>query len=293
MSESLRMNFPDTARQRACGPDVIFTRGVPTRMAPTLRAAVAALALALGLTACASLPGDPIERAAFERTNDPFEPTNRVIFDVNMFVDKWAIEPIAEVYRDGVPEPIRTAFHNLLQWAREPTVLANNLLQGDISTAGRTSARFMINTLLGPAGIRDMAKQVGYVHEVGDFGQTLHVWGFPEGPYLMLPLLGPSNLRDALGKAADTFIDPFRYFEEISESTFASWRRFGAEGLDERAENIDSLDELRRSAVDFYAELRSIVRQRRAAQLHEPPPEAAPQSDDLYSDPAAIGHPPK
>ena len=292
MSEPLRMNFPDTARQRACGPDVIVTRSVPTRMAPTVRAAAAALALALGLTACASLPGDPIERAAFERTNDPFEPTNRVIFDVNMFVDKWAIEPLAEGYRDGVPEVLQIWVRNFLGWLREPTVFANDVLQGDAARAGRTSARFMINGLIGPFGLRDMAKQAGYVHEVGDFGQTLHVWGFPEGPYLMLPLLGPSNVRDALGKAADTFIDPFRYFEEISESTFASWGRFGAEGLDERAENIDSLDELKRSAVDFYAELRSIVRQRRAAQLHEPP-EAAPQSDDLYSDPASIGQPSK
>jgi len=292
MSEPLRMNFPDTARLRAIGPNFIVTRGMPTRLAPTVRATVAALALTLSLAACARLPGDPVERAAFERTNDPFEPTNRVIFDVNMFVDKWAVEPVAEIYRDGVPEPIRTAFHNLLQWAREPTVLANNVLQGDISTAGRTSARFMINTLLGPAGIRDMAKLQGYPRQIGDFGQTLHVWGFREGPYLMLPLLGPSNVRDALGKAADTFIDPFRYFEEISESSFASWGRFGAEGIDERSENIDSLDALKRSAVDFYAELRSIVRQRRAAQLHEPA-EAAPQSDDLYSDPALIGQPPK
>jgi phospholipid-binding lipoprotein MlaA len=259
------------------------------------RRTVPALAagLMLGLAACASLPGDPVERAAFERTNDPAEPTNRVIFDANMFLDKWAIEPIAEAYRDVVPDALQDALHNLLQWAREPTVLANNLMQGDVSTAGRTTARFAINTLLGPVGLRDMAKQQGYVRQVGDFGQTLHVWGFPEGPYLVLPLLGPSNVRDAFGKAADTFIDPFRYFSEINESTLASWGRFGAEGVDERSRNIDSFDELKRSAVDLYAEMRSIVRQRRAAQLHEPPPEAAPQSDDLYSDPALIGHPAK
>jgi phospholipid-binding lipoprotein MlaA len=285
------MEFSDAARRAAWGLGQIVARSVlqggrPIRIA-------AAVALVLSLAACASLPGDPVERAAFERTNDPAEPTNRTILDVNMFIDKWAIEPIAEVYRDGVPEPLRTALHNLLQWAREPTVLANNLMQGDLPTAGRTTARFMINTLLGPVGLRDMAAQQGYGRQVGDFGQTLYVYGFPEGPYLMLPLLGPSNVRDALGKAADTFIDPFRYFSEINESTLASWGRFGAEGVDERSRNIDSLDALKRNAVDFYAELRSVVRQRRAAQLHKSRPDTAPQSDDLYSDPALIGQPAK
>jgi phospholipid-binding lipoprotein MlaA len=275
MSEAFRMEFSDTARHAAY----------------VLRYLVSALALSLA--SCATPPADPAARAVFERTNDPLEPTNRVIFGVNMFVDKWAIEPIAEVYRDGVPDVIQTALRGVLHWAREPTVLANNLMQGDISTAGRTTARFMMNTLLGPIGLRDMAKLQGYPQQVGDFGQTLHVWGFPEGPYLMLPLLGPSNPRDGIGKAADAFLDPFRYFEEVSESSFATWGRFGAEGIDERAQNIDSLDALKRSSVDFYAQLRSIVRQRRAAQLHEPPPEAAPQSDDLYSDPALIGQPRK
>jgi phospholipid-binding lipoprotein MlaA len=245
------------------------------------------------LGACASPPADPAARAAFEQTNDPLEPTNRVIFDVNMFVDKWAIEPLAEGYRDGVPDVFQIWVRNFLVWLREPTVFANDVLQGDVSRAGRTTARFAINTLLGPFGLRDMAKQAGYEHQPADFGQTLHVWGFPEGPYLVLPLLGPSNVRDAIGLGADTFIDPFRYMAVVNRSGTATWGRFGAEGIDERAQNIDALDDLKRNSVDFYAELRSIMRQRRAAQLREASSAAPPDSGDLYSDPALIGQPRK
>jgi phospholipid-binding lipoprotein MlaA len=248
-------------------------------------AAIAAVGAWLG--ACATPPADSAERAAFERTNDPFEPTNRVIFGANMFVDKWAIEPVAEVYRDGVPELLQIWIRNGLRWAHEPVVLANNLLQADMTTAGRTTARFMINTLLGPVGLRDMAKQAGYGPQDGDFGQTMHVWGLPEGPYIVLPLLGPSNVRDGIGMGVDALLDPIRYLEEFNESGYATWGRFAMQGLDERAQNIDSLDEIKRSSVDFYAQLRSIVRQRRAAQLHEPSPDTTPDATDLYSDPAA------
>src|SRR5271163_2707426 len=231
-----------------------------TKIAAPATIASAALALLLALGACASPPADPAARTAFEQTNDPLEPTNRVIFDVNMFVDKWAIEPLAEGYRDGVPELLQIWTRNFLVWLHEPTVFANDLLQGEVSRAGRTSARFAINGLVGPFGLRDMAKQAGYTHEIGDFGQTLHVWGVSEGPYLVLPLLGPTNLRDAIGLGADTFMDPFRYMAVVNRSGAATWGRFGAEGIDERAQNIDSLDDLKRHAVDFYAELRSIVR---------------------------------
>ncbi|MBI3516827.1 MAG: VacJ family lipoprotein [Proteobacteria bacterium] len=253
----------------------------------TKSAALATLAAALLLLgACATPPADPAARAAFEQTNDPLEPTNRVIFDVNMFADKWAIEPLAEGYREAAPEVLQIWIRNFLHWLREPTVFANNVLQGEMTRAGRTTARFAINTLLGPFGMRDMAKQQGFGPEVGDFGQTLHVWGFPEGPYLMLPLLGPSNVRDVIGLGVDSISDPIR-FAAISRSTTITWGRFGLEGIDERAQNIEAFDEIRRSAVDFYAQLRSIVRQRRSAQLREPAPETRINTDDLYNDPAA------
>jgi phospholipid-binding lipoprotein MlaA len=247
-------------------------------------ATLAAAALMLG--ACATPPADPAERAAFERLNDPFEPTNRAIFEANLFADKWLIEPVAEGYRDGVPELLQVWIRNFLRWLHEPTILANNLMQGEISRAGRTTARFMINTLLGPAGLRDMAKQQGFDQEVGDFGQTLHVWGFPEGPYLMLPLIGPSNVRDGVGIAVDGLIDPMR-FAAITSTGAVTWGRFALQGIDDRAQVIDVFDELKRNSIDFYSQLRSLMRQRRAAQLHEPPPEAQIDTNDLYSDPDA------
>jgi len=261
--------------------------------APATLAAVSIVLLAL-MTGCATPPADPAERAAFERTNDPFEPTNRVVFAANMFVDRWAIEPIAEGYRDVVPDLVQIWVRNFIRWAHEPTVLANNVLQGEYTRAGKTTARFAINTLLGPLGLRDMAKQAGFKPQSGDFGQTLHVWGFPEGPYLVLPLLGPSNVRDLVGLGADTFMDPLRYVEEVRESALAGWGRFVVEGIDERAQYIDAIDEMRRNSLDFYAQMRSIVRQRRTAQLNGSTATSlptVPDAGDLYTDPAA-GAPP-
>lgn len=252
------------------------------------RAAVASLllALTLGAAGCASVPADPVERAAYEQANDPFEPTNRAIFAVNMTFDRFLWEPIAIGYREAMPELFQIWIRNFLGWLREPTVLMNNLLQGDIQTAGKTTARFMINTMLGPVGLRDMAKQQGYTKQAGDFGQTLHVWGFPEGPYLMLPILGPSNVRDAIGLGVDSIADPIRY-AAISRSDVITWGRFGLEGIDERSQNIEAFDELQRSSIDFYAQLRTIIRQRRAAVLKTPLPGTTLDTEDLYADPAA------
>ncbi|HUA51800.1 MAG TPA: VacJ family lipoprotein [Candidatus Sulfotelmatobacter sp.] len=254
--------------------------------AAALATITTAALLALTLASCATPPSDPEARADFERTNDPFEPTNRAIFQVNLVVDKWLFEPLAEGYRDVVPEFGQVTIRSFLSWLRDPTVFGNSLLQGDLTRAGHTAARFAINTLVGPIGLRDMAKQAGYPHENGDFGQTLHVWGFPEGPYLVLPILGPSNVRDAIGLGVDSIGDPVRY-AAISHSGKVTWGRFGLEGVDERAQNIETFDDLKRNAVDFYAQLRSIVRQHRAAELREPAPASVNAPADLYTDPTA------
>lgn len=256
-----------------------------TKAAALATLATAAL-LTLTLAGCATPPADPQARADYERTNDPLEPTNRAIFAVNLVVDKWLFEPLAEGYRDVVPDPGQLAIRNFLHWLREPTVFGNNLLQGELTRAGHTAARFAINTLVGPIGLRDMARRAGYPGEIGDFGQTLHVWGFPEGPYLVLPILGPSNLRDAVGLGVDSIADPVRY-AAISHSAKVTWGRFGLEGIDERSQNIEAFDDLKRNAVDFYAQLRSIVRQRRAAELREPAPASVGAPTDLYADPDA------
>lgn len=250
---------------------------------------LAIASLSLSLMACATPPKDPAERAAFEQTNDPFEPANRQIFEVNQFLDKWVIEPVAEGYRK-IPQPVRTGVRNFLGNLREPTVLANNLLQGEVSKAGITTARILINTTLG-LGFFDPATKQGYETQIGDFGQTMHHYGLKSGPYLVLPILGPSNVRDAIGSGVDSFIDPFRYVASANHANSATWGRAGTEGVDQREQAIEPLDDLKRNSVDFYAQLRSVVRQRRAAQLGEPLPGVSTESADLYADPLTAAVP--
>jgi phospholipid-binding lipoprotein MlaA len=140
-------------------------------------------------------------------------------------------------------------------------------------------------------GFFDPATKQGYETQVGDFGQTMYRYGLKSGPYLVLPVLGPSNVRDAIGSGVDSFIDPFRYVANANHANSATWGRAGTEGADQREQAIEPLDDLKRNSVDFYAQLRSIVRQRRAAQLGEPLPGVSTESADLYADPLTAAVP--
>ncbi len=151
------------------------------------------------IAGCASPPTDPVERAAFEQNNDPLEPLNRNILDINQFVDRILIRPVAKVYVALLPEDRRDAIRRVLDNMKEPSLFLNNVRQGEFERAGITLGRFMANTSLGLAGIFDVAAMWELKRQPADFGQTLIVWGFPEGPYLILPVLGPSNPRNAIG----------------------------------------------------------------------------------------------
>ena len=244
----------------------------------------AACSLALSLAACATVPEDPAARAAFEEVNDPFEPTNRAIFEFNQAADAYVIKPAAQGYRAVVPEPGRVAIRNFLDNMRQPVVFANNILQGEIDRAFVTLARFMVNTTAGVLGFFDAAAEQGYPRQQGDFGQTLFVWGLNEGPYLMLPLLGPSNPRDGVGRGVDSFIDPWGY---VADSTVFGLSRLIVDGVDERSKYIEELDNIERTSLDFYATIRSLARQRRVEQLYHGNPPPPNFDDSLYSDPAA------
>ena len=204
-------------------------------------------------------PEDPQSREDYRLTNDPLEPLNRVVFAVNIEADRYILKPVAYVYKEAVPGPIRTMMSNFLENLRSPLTFLNALLQGDIDHAGTTFVRFTTNSAFGFAGIADVAADMGFVRRDEDFGQTLAVWGAAEGPYLMLPLLGPSNARDAVGRAADYFGDPFTYlrYEKFS------YARFGAKFVDVRAKNYELLNDLERTSVDYYAAVRSLYRQNR------------------------------
>lgn len=249
----------------------------------------ATIALALSLVvlaACATPPKDPAARAEFEKTNDPFEPLNRKIFDFNLFVDRIAIKPVAQAYVAVVPEAARNGIRHFLDNLGAPIVFGNNLLQGQFNRAQNTFARFLTNTTLGLGGFIDVATMAGVPKENGDFGQTLYSWGVPDGPYLVLPIFGPSDPRDAVGMGVDGFADPWNRMASNYHYWYVGLLRGAVDGIDLRARNLQTLDELQRNAIDFYAELRSLWRQHRASELRHGEPAPIPELDSLYRDPA-------
>jgi len=243
-------------------------------------------ALLLVFAGCATPPRDPDALAAFKAANDPLEPLNRKTFAFNLRVDRIVLKPIAKGYRRAIPRAGRDGIRNFIRNLHEPIVLVNNLLQGEFKRAGTTVGRFVADSTLGLAGVMDFAGRHGLKQQIGDFGQTLYVWGVHEGPYLVLPVMGPSNPRDAFGMGADLFTNPFLYLTpRFNYKTSLSVSEAAINGIDERSRNIDSLDEIQRETVDFYAAMRSLYRQNRAADLRHGEPPPAPKVEDLYNDP--------
>jgi phospholipid-binding lipoprotein MlaA len=254
------------------------------------RCAAAGLFLAALLAGCATPPTDPAERDAFEQNNDPLEPLNREIFGFNQFLDRVLLAPVAKIYVAIVPEDGRDAIRRLLDNMKEPTLFFNNVLQGEFERAGITLGRFTINTTLGLVGLFDVAAKLGLERQPADFGQTLFVWGFPEGPYLILPILGPSNPRDAIGMGVDSYADPFALLASVHGIQEWTNARLIADGIDRRARVIDVLEDLEKNSLDYYAQLRSLSQQHRAAELRRG---AAPgPSIEFYVDPSRPQPPP-
>ncbi len=239
---------------------------------------LALLSLPSLLAACADVPKSPEVQAEALEVNDPLEPMNRAIFNVNDFLDRLLIRPVTELYRFFVPNFLRERVANVLSNLGEPVTFANNLLQGEMSRAGVTFGRFAVNTVAGAGGTFEVANSVGWTKQDGDFGQTLHSWGVGSGPYLVLPLFGPSNIRDALGLGADMALSPWQYFaaahgKYIHDTYVLS--SFTAEGLTRREQSLEGYDALRTGALDFYAQMRSVYRQYRDKQLGIAPPDAS------------------
>jgi phospholipid-binding lipoprotein MlaA len=238
------------------------------------------------LGGCATVPADPAARAQFEANHDPLEPLNRRTFAFNQFLDRVLIKPIASGYRRAVPQAGRDALRHFLDNINEPIVLANALLQGRVQSAGIAGGRFIVNSSAGVLGLSDYAGRHGLPRQIADFGQTLWTYRFPEGPYLILPVLGPSNPRDAIGSGADAYIDPFRYVIRAQHSaTYVTAGRAILDGVDKRSRSIDALDEMQREAIDYYASFRSLFRQHRAAELRGSATPADLPSPDFYEDP--------
>ncbi len=218
----------------------------------------------LSLLACARVPTDPEARAEYERNNDPAEPTNRVIFAGNLFLDRHLLKPIARGYED-LPGGVRNSFHNFVGNLGQPEVAVNDVLQGNISRAWNTTQRFAINTTIGGAGLFDVAAGWNRPPHKADFGQTLGVWGIGPGPAVQLPLFGPSNARDSVGQVVGFVANPVNLVP-ASTAVTAIKATGGTVGfVDTRANLLGTTDTLERTSVDYYAALRSAEAQRRAA----------------------------
>jgi phospholipid-binding lipoprotein MlaA len=230
------------------------------------------LALALvvvALAGCASVPASRDDA----RADDPLEPLNRAVFDFNTALDRDVIEPVARAYRDVVPKFVRDRLRSVLDNLAEPRIFVNDVLQGRGDAAGITFARFFVNSTVGFVGFFDQATESGLPRQTGDFGQTLYTWGVADGPYLVLLFFGPSNVRDAIGLGIDLYTTPPAHV--IGPHTLIGGRDAGPvelslgvlDGLDLRSRNIETVEEMRKSALDPYTHFRSIFRQYRRAQL--------------------------
>lgn len=244
-----------------------------SRPYPLPRGAVRRIAfsglLAMGLAACATPPpaDDPEAVADFKEANDPIEPTNRAIYDVTQAIDSAVIEPVARAYRYAVPQDVRTGIGNMMSNLGTPVRLGNDILSGKPKRAGDTMMRFVINTTAGGLGFLDLAKEAGYPPHDADFGLTMGSWGVDEGPYLFLPIVGPSGLRDGVGRATDTALDPFTWVGQGTAVLTLGWSRFGLDGLVLRERVLDPVEKTKKTALDPYATFRSLYRQYRASQV--------------------------
>jgi phospholipid-binding lipoprotein MlaA len=209
--------------------------------------------------------------------NECFENVSRGIFKFNQGLDKAIFRPIAKGYR-VLPVPIRMGTSNVVGNLRSLLTLSNNLLQGNLRDAGNTAGRFLINSTVGILGIFDPATHIGFAKRGReDFGQTLGVWGTDTGCYFVLPVLGPTTTRDAVGLVGNVFIDPVYQLthntetdiivsnDNLQEHNYYYYR--GTDAVDFRSKNIESIDSLERNSIDFYASIKSLYLQNRAQKI--------------------------
>ena len=201
-----------------------------------------------------------------EDANDPIEPVNRFIFGFNEIFLEFVLRPLTDVY-DLLPTAVRNAIGNILGNLNSPLILANDILQGEGERAIQTVGRFIINSTAGLAGIIDVAEMAGIPEHDEDLGQTLATWGVGEGFYLVLPILGPSNPRDAVGKFVESLVDPFDLWWDNIDREYITYTRQGFKAIDTYHGFRDDLDEVKRTSIDYYAAIRSMYRQRREAEI--------------------------
>ena len=209
--------------------------------------------------------------------NECFEKLSRGTLKFNMALDNAIFKPVAKGYR-ALPVPIRKGSNNFVNNLRSLLTLSNNVLQGDLKGAANTAGRFAVNTTVGILGIFDPASKMG-LDKKGreDFGQTLGVWGADTGCYFVLPILGPTTARDALGLVGNVFVDPVYQVthntetdmvignDNLQEHNYYYYR--GTDAVDFRSKNIESIESLQNNSIDFYASIKSLYLQNRAQKI--------------------------
>lgn len=216
-----------------------------------------------------------------DEIRDPLEPINRITYKFNDILDRGVLYPLAAAYKDGVPPWVRTRILNFFTNLWTPMVTINDLLQGKGNQAASDAARFVLNTTFGVVGLFDVATSMGHEAHDEDFGQTLAVWGVPEGWYFVIPVLGPSTLpRDTLGWVGDYFLDPLWY----ADNNQVRYPLVALRAVDERSQ-LPSPDALVEAALDPYVFMREAYRQRRWNLIYDgnPPPEP----EDLWEEDGA------
>ena len=233
-----------------------------TRHSDRCRAGLVALLVALTLLGGCASTGNP---------RDPFEPLNRGIYHFNDGVDTVLLKPAAEVYRGVLPQFVRTGVSNFYSNINDVIVALNNLLQGKFLNAASDVGRIAVNTTVGVLGVFDAATHVGLEKHDEDFGQTLGYWGIGPGPYLVIPLLGPSSVRDAIGRVVDFFTDPVTYVNPTRDRNMLWGVRF----VNRRSELLETSKILETAALDPYEFLRDAYLQRRRNLVYDgsPPPD--------------------
>lgn len=225
---------------------------------------------------------------------DRWEGTNRRIYQFNKNLDRAVLKPLANGYRTVVPTAARHGITNVYSNYGEPANLMNSVLQGKISQAFRTLDRFLINSTLGVGGLADNATDLGRPQEKEDFGQTFAAWGIDSGPYVVLPVFGPSTLRDSFGLAADIVIDPADFARNAAFSPSIYWRigQLATRIINFRARLTDQGgDSLLADSLDEYALVRSVYLQSRRSALYDGNPPEDPE-EELEEEPAVESAPP-
>jgi phospholipid-binding lipoprotein MlaA len=209
-----------------------------------------------------------------EDADDPGEKINRAIFKANEALDHAVLRPIAQAYQKHVADGVRQGVHNIVHNLGEPANAVNNMLQGDSQHAWNSVQRLAVNTTVGGAGAVDVAAKWGLPARDVDFGETLAYWGVGPGPYVMVPVLGPSNLRDAIGTAVDIAFNPMTWVGGAPVA-YAQAGTTSTKVVDVRSQHLQDLDDLEKNSLDYYAALRSVYRQHREAELRDTLPQGA------------------